>query len=182
MRPWNLRSVVFLKIIGKCTVDEISVSQEQVVENDTADKIKKAVDNAVMTVEKRVHDAILTAMDNVTIPRVEIAVRSVTESAGQEPNSVVQNAGQRDFSGNREDTPLMWASNRLDSSFDQDRNDETRNVDSFEDGNFPASRLNYDRRAHTHHSNTKILAIEFPELSFQKCIMKLGKLLLFSGK
>ena len=48
-----------------------------------ADNIGKDVDNAVMAVENRVHDAILTAMDNVVIPRVEMTVRSIIESAAR---------------------------------------------------------------------------------------------------
>ena len=40
-----------------------------------------AVDSAVMTVENRMHDAILTAMDNVVISRVNLALRSITESS-----------------------------------------------------------------------------------------------------
>ena len=44
-----------------------------------------------MTVKIRMHDANLTTMDNVVIPRVETAVRSITVSSGQRPSSVVQN-------------------------------------------------------------------------------------------
>ena len=87
-----------------------------------------------MDVQNRVHSAILTAMDNVVIPRVEMAVRSITESSGREPSSMVQNPDQRDFSGNTENTPLMSASSWVDLNIDQDRNDETRNVENFEDG------------------------------------------------
>ena len=64
----------FEKIIG----GENSEYQKQVLENNIDDKFKKAVDNDVMVVKNCMHDAILTAMDNVVFPRVEIAVRSVT--------------------------------------------------------------------------------------------------------
>ena len=49
----------------------------------------------------------------------------------------------------------MSASSRLHLNIDQDRNDETRDVENFEDGDFPALTHNYDRRAHTHHSRPK---------------------------
>ena len=53
-----------------------------------------------MSAENRMHDAILTAMGNVVIPRVEVAVRSITGSSGQGPSGVVQNADRTDFTGN----------------------------------------------------------------------------------
>ena len=104
-----------------------------------------------MTVGNRMNDATLTAMNNVVIPRVEMTVRSIIESSGQGPSSVVQNPDRRDFTGNTENTPLMSASSRLDLNVDQDRNDDTRYVENFEDGEFPALKPCYDRRAHAHH-------------------------------
>ena len=53
------------------------------------------------------------------------------------PNSMVQNLDQRDFSENTKNTSLISASSWVDSNIDQDRNDETRNVENFEDGDFP---------------------------------------------
>ena len=65
----------------RVTVGENSACQNQVIENNTDDKIRKAVDTATMTVENRVRDAILTAMDNVVFPRVEMAVRVIRPRA-----------------------------------------------------------------------------------------------------
>ena len=79
------------------------------------------------------------------------AVRSVTGSLGQWPSTAVQNSDRRDFTGNTENTPLMSASSGLNSSIDQDWLDATRTVEIFEDGDFPALRSNYHRRAHGHH-------------------------------
>ena len=120
--------------------------QKQVIGNSIDDKIRKTVDNAVLTVENLMHDAILTTMDNVVIPRVEMALRSITEPSEQGPNSVVQNPDWRDF------TPRSSVSSRLDLSIDQDRNDETCNDNNFEDGDFPTLNPIYDWRAHTHHN------------------------------
>ena len=83
-----------------------------------------------MIVENRVHDAILTSMGNVVLPRVEKAVRSITESLMRWPNSMVQNPDPRDFSGNTENTPLMLAPSWEYLNTDQVRNDETRNVEA----------------------------------------------------
>ena len=62
----------------------------------------KEFDNALTAVENRFHEAILPSMDNLVIPRVETAVRSITGSSGRGPNSVAHNHDQRDFSGNME--------------------------------------------------------------------------------
>ena len=80
-----------------------------------------------------------------------MAVRSITGSSGEGSSSMVQNPDRTDFTGNTQNTSLMSASSRLDLDVDQDRNDETRNVENFYDGDFPAIKPNYDRRAHTHH-------------------------------
>ena len=45
----------------------------------------------------------------------------------------------------------MSASSRLDLDNELNRNDETRNNEVFEDGDFPALKPNYDRREHAHH-------------------------------
>ena len=95
-----------------------SAFQNQVLENDIDDKIRKAVDNAVLTVGNHMHDAILTAMENVVIQRVEMAVRSITGSSVQRPSRV---RVRKDFLENTENTPLMSASSRLDINIDQDK-------------------------------------------------------------
>ena len=100
------------------------------------------------------HDAILTAMNDVVIPRVEMAVRLITDSSGDGPNSIVQNSDRRDFTGDAENTPFRSASSRLDLNIKQDELDETRDIDKSEDGDFPATKLNYDRRAHAHHNTS----------------------------
>ena len=57
-------------------------SQNHVIESNFSDKIGRAVDNAVLTVKKRMHDAILTAMDQVVNPKIEMAAKSITGSSG----------------------------------------------------------------------------------------------------
>ena len=66
-----------------------NASQNQVIGNNTDDRIRDAVDSAVIAVENRMHDAILTAVNDGVIPRVEMAVISITGSSGNGPNSIV---------------------------------------------------------------------------------------------
>ena len=105
-----------------------------------------------MTVKICMHDAILTAVDIVVIPRVEMAVRSITGSSGHGPTSTVQNPGRRNFIENTENTPLKLASSWLDLNIDQDSIDETRDIENVEDGDFPALIPNYHQQAHAHHN------------------------------
>ena len=51
--------------------------------------------------------------------------------------------------------PLMSASSQLELNIDQNGSDESRDIENFEDCDFPASKEpNYDGRAHAHHMRT----------------------------
>ena len=127
-----------------------SVRQNQVIENKIDDQITRAVCSPAMTVKNCMHDAILTAVDNVVISRGEMAVKLITGSAGHGTSSEIQNPDRRDFLVNIRNTPLMLASSRLDLDNELNRKDETRiDVDS-EDGDFPALKPNYEWREHAH--------------------------------
>ena len=129
-----------------------SAHQNQVIENNIDDQITRAVSSVVMTVENCMHDAILTAIDNVVYPRVEMAVKSITGSTGHGTNSEVQNPDRRNFLGNIRNFLLMSASSRLDLDNEINRNDETCYNEDFKDDDLPALRPNYDRRTHAHHT------------------------------
>ena len=66
-----------------------SASRNQVIEKIVDDKIRRAVDDAVSTVENRMHDANLTTIDKVITTRVVIARNSTTGSSEHGPNSEV---------------------------------------------------------------------------------------------
>ena len=77
---------VSLKKIVDC---EISACENQVAGKNFDDKFQKVVDNSVKTFESRMHDAILTAMDKVVNPRVDMAVKLIAGSSEHEPISTV---------------------------------------------------------------------------------------------
>ena len=142
------------KINGQCNDSEIidnSVGKNQVIKNIFLDQITRAVSSAVMTVENCMHDAILTGLRNMVIPRVELAVKLITGSTGHGTNSEVHNPDRRVFSGIFRNTPLMSASRRLDLEKELNRNDENRYDVDFEDGDFPPLKHENDRREHAHH-------------------------------
>ena len=132
-----------------------SVRQNQVRENKIDDQITRTVSSAFKTVENYMHDAILTSIDNVVIPRTEMAVKSIKGLAGYGTASEVQNPDRRCFVGNIRNTPLMSASSQLDLDNELNRKDETRNDVDFEDGDFPALKSNYGRREHAHHNDER---------------------------
>ena len=138
---------------GRITAGENSACQDRAVEKKIDEKIRKAVDNALLTFKNR--NAILKAMDNIVIPRVETAVRLITGLSGRGFCSMIQNRDQRDFTENTESTLLMSASSRKDLNVDQDKNDEKCNVGNFDAGHFPALRPDFDRNAHAHHNYFK---------------------------
>ena len=129
----------FINNFRSTTFGENSVSHVQVIGKKMSDRHRKEIDRVVAAVETWDFDAILTSMVRVVIPRVEMAMRSITGfgSSGRGPCSVVQNSDRRDFLGNMEDTPLMTACYRADLNIN-DRIDETRNIENTEDGNSPA--------------------------------------------
>ena len=129
-----------------------SVRQNQVIENRSDNQITRVVSSAVTTVEKCIHHAILTALDNVVVSRGEMAVKSITGSVGHETGSEVQNPDRIDFVRNIRNTPLMSASSHMDLDNVSNRNDATRKDVDFEDGGFPALKSYYDRRENVHHN------------------------------
>ena len=83
-----------------------------------------------------------------------MAVTSIIDLSGHGMNSEVQSPDRTDFLGNVGNTPVMLTFSRLDLNTNQDRIDESGNEENFEDGDFPALELNYDRRAQAHHVMT----------------------------
>ena len=130
-------------------VVENSTSYDQLIERNIADGIRKEVNSVVMAVEQRVHAAILTAMDNIVIPRVKMVEISIIESS-ERGQIVWSKILTREISQGKYSTH-----DRVDLNIDQDRNDETGIGENSEDGDFPALRPNSDRQPHTHHKHVE---------------------------
>ena len=111
--------------LNNSVVDTIRVStgKKKHQNKKVLSQLNESLYDFVTAVENRVHDASLTAMDDVVISRFKMVVRSITGSSRQGPDSVVQHPDQRDFPKKKENTPLMTASSRVDLTIDQDKND-----------------------------------------------------------
>ena len=115
-------------------------------------KVRSAVDDVVATVENSTHDAILSALHKLVIPRIQTAVNSITGPLEERSNSEVQNPDRQGFLRNVGNTPLISASSRLNSNKNQDRNDETHDEKYLDAGEFAALRRSSEWKAQGHHS------------------------------
>ena len=56
------------------------------------ERIDREMSNIVDTVEDRIQNAILTAIENIVAPKIELAIRSINASSGRDPTSVSANS------------------------------------------------------------------------------------------
>ena len=116
-------------------------------------KVRGEVDSVMTTVETRMQGAVLFAIENLLIPRVELAMKSVNASSGREVGSVVLDPDQRDFSGNMEGL-RMTASSRTNSHKDLNRINETRCNITVEGGRWLVGQRKNYWPANTHSSHS----------------------------
>ena len=111
--------------------------------------------NIVDTVEDRIQNEILTAMDNNITPRIELAVRSKNASSGRDVASVTANSecGERI----RITASFENVSERSNTFHELNANDGIRGNILVEVGEFWVPRTHYERQPHTHHSGPYFL-------------------------
>ena len=63
------------------------------------ERIDREMSNIVDTVEDRIQNAILTAIDNIVAPKIELAFRSINASSGRDVASVSANSECREHMG-----------------------------------------------------------------------------------
>ena len=63
------------------------------------ERIDREMCNIVDTVEDRIQNAILTAIDNIVAPKIELAIRSINASSGRDVTSVSANSERREHGG-----------------------------------------------------------------------------------
>ena len=56
------------------------------------ERIDREMSNIVDTVEDRIQNAILTAIENIVAPKIELAIRSINASSGRDATSVTANS------------------------------------------------------------------------------------------
>ena len=115
------------------------------------ERIDREMNNIVDTVEDRIQNAILTAIENIVAPKIELAIRSINASSGRDVTSVFANSERRLHVG-------IHASFENASENDNTLgvsivNDETRHGNSDEVSELSVPELRFNRQSQTHHSN-----------------------------
>ena len=113
------------------------------------ERIDRESSNIVDTVEDRIQNAILAAIDNIVTPKIELAIRSINASSGRDATSVSANSERREHVGiNASFENASENNNTLGVS---NLNDETRHdiQDEVIELSVPETRFN--RQPHTHH-------------------------------
>ena len=105
----------------------------------------------VDTVEDRIENAILTAIDNIVAPNIELAIRSIDASSGQDSNSVAANSERGEDVGiNASFENPSGNSNVLPAT---NVNGETRNITPDEVSELSVRGKHFDRQTNTHHNH-----------------------------
>ena len=127
------------------------------------EKIDKEMSNIVDTVEDRIQNEILAAIDNIVAPKNDLAVRSINASSGRDVTSVTANSesGKRvginaSFENASENNDIIRVSNV---------NHETRQNIPDEVSELSVPETRFDRQPHTHHSFSSVIVLG-TEISF----------------
>ena len=127
------------------------------------ERIDRKMSNIVDTIEDRIQNAILTAIDDIVAPKIELAIRSIKASSGRDVTSVSANSERREHIGiNGSFENASGNNNTLGVS---NVIDETRRNIPDEVSELSVSETHFDRQPHTHHMVTgqKAQPNQFPE-------------------
>ena len=114
------------------------------------ERMDREMNNIVETVEDRIQNAILTAIDNIVAPKIELAIRSINTSSGRDVTSVSANSERREHAGiNAFFENASENNNKLNTT---NENDETRQNIHDEVSELSVPGTHFDRQPHTHHN------------------------------
>ena len=112
------------------------------------------MNNIVDTVEDRIQNAILAAIDNIVAPKIELAIRSLNASSGRDVTSVSANSEHREHTGIN--ASFENASENNNTIGVTNINDEARrnSQDGVSELSVPGTQ--FDRQSHIHHVTTGV--------------------------
>ena len=116
------------------------------------ERIDREKSNIVDTVEDRIQNAILTAIDNNVAPEIELAIRSINTSSGRDVSIVTANSERGDYVGIN--TSSENASGNNNTLHVSNVKDETRHNIAEEVSELSVPETHFDRQAHTRHMVT----------------------------
>ena len=109
------------------------------------------MNNIVDTVEDRIQNAILTAIDSIVAPKIELAIRSIIASSGRDATSVAANSKCREHIWFN--AIFEYASGKDNEQQITNGNDETRNNILDEVSELLVLETRFDRQLRTHHNH-----------------------------
>ena len=113
------------------------------------ERIDREMSNIVDTIEDRIQNAILTAIENIVAPKIELAIRLINASSGRDATSVSTNSEHREHVGIKASFENASKNNgTLDVS---NVNDETRHNNPDEVSELSVPETHFNRQARTHH-------------------------------
>ena len=113
------------------------------------ERIDREMNNFVDTVEDRIQNAILTAIENIVAPKIELAIRSINASSGRDATSVSGNSERKERIGIN--ASFENASRNNDTLDVPNVNDETRHNIPDEVSELLVPETHFNRQSHTHH-------------------------------
>ena len=114
------------------------------------ERIDRETSNIVDTVEDRIQNAILTAIENIVAPKIELAIRSINASSGRDVTSVTANSERGERVGiNASFENVSENNNTLRGP---NVNDETRQNIRDEVSELSVPETRFERQPQTHHS------------------------------
>ena len=114
------------------------------------ERIDREMSNIVDTVEDRIQNAILTAIENIVAPKIELAIRSINASSGRDVTSVTANSERGERVGIN--ASFENASENNNTLRVPNVSDETRLNIPGEVGELSVPETRFDRQPHTPHS------------------------------
>ena len=125
----------------------VSVKSLERCFNERTDREKS---NIIDTVEDRIQNAILTAIENIVAPKIELAIRSINASSGRDVTSVSANSECREQVGINASFENASGNNNALGVWNV--NDETRHNIPDEVSELSVPETHFDRQAQTHHT------------------------------
>ena len=107
------------------------------------------------TVEDRIQNTILTAIDSIVAPKIELGFKSISTSSGQDANSFTANSERGEHVGINASFENASGNNNVLHVLNVD--DETRNNITDEVSELSVPETRFDRQTDTHHSFLKTL-------------------------
>ena len=143
----NIENIVNVKTLERCFTE----------------KIDREMSNIVDTVEDRIQNAVLIAIDNIVAPKIELAIRSINASSGRDATSVTANSEHGEHIAIT--APFENASENNNVLHKLNVNDETRNNIPDEVSELSVPGTHFDRQ-------TDITAKQFAKQLLQKTSVK----------